>query len=162
MIISLDFFCWWIFVRDYIYHGIHHSKSHHERENIPVFFFNFLVTTYRFTSCQRRNAEQKHGFFFHPRFGYIIGINGNVVTEVQNTEDRRCFVWFFCWRKNISKWSCKKSQVYMYYSGTTPHAVRVPTRIIPFLVGTFYKPSFVTVTGWEVDRMYITYLDENI
>ena len=31
------------------------------------------------------------------------------------------------------------------------HAVTVTTRIIPFLVGNPYKPSFVTVTGWGVD-----------
>ena len=28
----------------------------------------------------------------------------------------------------------------------------VTTRIIPFLVGNPYKPSFVTVTGWGVDQ----------
>ena len=31
--------------------------------------------------------------------------------------------------------------------GTTPHPVTVTTRIISFLVGNPYKPSFVTVTG---------------
>ena len=30
----------------------------------------------------------------------------------------------------------------------TPHPVTVTTRIIPFLEGNPYKPSFVTVTGW--------------
>ena len=34
------------------------------------------------------------------------------------------------------------------YFGTTPHPVTVTTRIIPFLVGNPYKPSFLTVTGW--------------
>ena len=37
------------------------------------------------------------------------------------------------------------------YFGTRlppPHQVTVTTRIIPFLVGNPYKPSFVTVTGW--------------
>ena len=37
------------------------------------------------------------------------------------------------------------------YLGTTPHPVTVTTRIIPFLIGNPYKPSFVTVTGWGVD-----------
>ena len=35
--------------------------------------------------------------------------------------------------------------------GTTPHPVTVTTRIITFLIGNPYKPSFVTVTGWGVD-----------
>jgi len=30
----------------------------------------------------------------------------------------------------------------------TPHPVTVTTRIIPFLEGNPYKPSFVTVTAW--------------
>ena len=34
------------------------------------------------------------------------------------------------------------------FFGTTPHPVTVNTRIIPFLVGNPYKPSFVTVPGW--------------
>ena len=34
------------------------------------------------------------------------------------------------------------------YLGATPHPVTVTTRIIPFLIGNPYKPSFVTVTGW--------------
>ena len=33
------------------------------------------------------------------------------------------------------------------YIGTIPHPVTVTTRIIPFLVGNPYKPSFVTVTA---------------
>ena len=34
---------------------------------------------------------------------------------------------------------------------STPHPVTVTTRIITFLVGNPYKPSFATVTGWGVD-----------
>ena len=41
------------------------------------------------------------------------------------------------------------------YLGTTPHPVTVTTRIITFLIGNPYKPSFVTVTGWGVDLNYI-------
>ena len=37
-----------------------------------------------------------------------------------------------------------------------PHPVTVTTRIITFLVGNPYKPSFATVTGWGVDPKYIT------
>ena len=39
------------------------------------------------------------------------------------------------------------------YNGTTPHPVTATTRIIPSLVGSPYKPSFVTVAGWAVDRI---------
>ena len=34
---------------------------------------------------------------------------------------------------------------------STPHPLTVTTRIITFLVGNPYKPSFATVTGWGVD-----------
>ena len=50
------------------------------------------------------------------------------------------------------------------FVGTTPHPATVTTRIIPFLVGNPYKPSFVTVTGWGIDptdtvgRMRETYV----
>ena len=37
---------------------------------------------------------------------------------------------------------------------STPHPVTVTTRIITFLVGNPYKPSFATVTGWGVDPNY--------
>ena len=40
------------------------------------------------------------------------------------------------------------------YLRSTPHPVTVTIRIITFLVGNPYKPSFVTVTGWGVDPMY--------
>ena len=47
-------------------------------------------------------------------------------------------------------------QDWRLYIGTTPHAVTVTTRIITFLVGDPYKPSFATVTGWGVHRSYIS------
>ena len=52
---------------------------------------------------------------------------------------------------------CRFSREYWTgsYLGTTPHLVTVSTRIIPFLVGNPYKPSFVTVTGWGVDQNHI-------
>ncbi len=37
---------------------------------------------------------------------------------------------------------------------STPHPVTVTTRIVTFLVGNPYKPSFATVTGWGVDPSY--------
>ena len=44
--------------------------------------------------------------------------------------------------------------IYVYVR-STPHPVPVTTRIITFLVGNPYKPSFATVTGWGVDPSYI-------
>ena len=43
------------------------------------------------------------------------------------------------------------------YLRSTPHPVTVTTRIITFLVGNPYKPSFATVTGWGVDPIYTVY-----
>ena len=40
------------------------------------------------------------------------------------------------------------------YLRSTPHPVTVTTRIVTFLVGNPYKPSFATVTGWGVDPIY--------
>ena len=54
-------------------------------------------------------------------------------------------------KKNISIYT---NIIYSIYVGTTPHTVTVTTRIITFLIGNPYKPSFVTVTGWGVDRIY--------
>ena len=42
----------------------------------------------------------------------------------------------------------------LLYLRSTPHPVTVTTRIITFLVGNPYKPSFATVTGWGVDPSY--------
>ena len=41
------------------------------------------------------------------------------------------------------------------YLRSTPHPVTVTTRIITYLVGNPYKPSFATVTGWGVDPNFI-------
>ncbi len=43
----------------------------------------------------------------------------------------------------------------LIYLGSTPHPVTVTTRIITFLVGNPYKPSFATgIPGWGVDPKY--------
>ena len=47
-------------------------------------------------------------------------------------------------------------EVWLEYLGLSPLPVRVTTRIITFLVGNPYKPSFATVTGWGVDPMNTT------
>ncbi len=46
--------------------------------------------------------------------------------------------------------------VNLAYLRSTPHPVTVTTRIITFLVGNPYKPSFATVTGWGVDPRHIS------
>ncbi len=53
--------------------------------------------------------------------------------------------------RNSATW---KVQVW-YMIWYTPHPVTVTTRIITFLVGNPYKPSFATVTGWGVDPRYM-------
>ena len=48
-----------------------------------------------------------------------------------------------------------RSKYSMVCLRSTPHPVTVTTRIIAFLVGNPYKPSFATVTGWGVHRRYV-------
>ncbi len=57
------------------------------------------------------------------------------------------------WNQSSQLVACPGSS-YRISFGTTPHPVTVTTRIIPFLIGNPYKPSFVTVTGWGVDQRY--------
>ena len=45
------------------------------------------------------------------------------------------------------------SYILLYTLGLPP-PVTVTTRIVTFLVGNPYKPSFATVTGWGVDPIY--------
>ena len=47
--------------------------------------------------------------------------------------------------------SDEEESMTLWYFRSTPHPVTVTTRIITFLVGNPYKPSFATVTGWGVD-----------
>ena len=47
------------------------------------------------------------------------------------------------------------------YVRSTPHPVTVTTRIITFLVGNPYKPSFATVTGWGVDPIFTVFTRKN-
>ena len=43
------------------------------------------------------------------------------------------------------------------YFRSTPHPVTVTTRIITFLIGNPYKPSFATVSGWGVDPTHTNF-----
>ena len=64
--------------------------------------------------------------------------------------------YFSSWLKRIKTQNgFTLSSVYTIYLRSTPHPVTVTTRIITFLVGNPYKPSFATVAGWGVDPRYI-------
>ena len=56
---------------------------------------------------------------------------------------------------NTGKTGNKVVSVKVVYLRSTPHPVTVTTRIVTFLVGNPYKPSFATVTGWGVDPRFI-------
>ncbi len=67
---------------------------------------------------------------------------------------------FFRFKKSPKM--CAMVQVVAFFWGwsslrSTPHPVTVTTRIIAFLVGNPYKPSFATVTGWGVDPSHPTF-----
>ena len=47
--------------------------------------------------------------------------------------------------------------IYTYFR-STPRPVTVTTRIITYLVGNPYKPSFATVTGWGVDPTHTVWI----
>ena len=58
----------------------------------------------------------------------------------------------------LAPWIILKTSHFVWSAGlpgyilrSTPHPVTVTTRIITFLVGNPYKPSFATATGWGVD-----------
>ena len=59
------------------------------------------------------------------------------------------------WKRNQLSISICICMYTVLYLRSTPHPVTVTTRIITFLVGNPYKPSFATVTGWGVDPNYI-------
>ena len=74
------------------------------------------------------------------------------VNVVNVKANNYCRCWKYC--ECCKGFKCFIYNIYIYL-GTTPHPVTVTTRIIMFLVGDPYKPSFVTVTGRGVDRIYI-------
>ena len=61
--------------------------------------------------------------------------------------------WEGCMTKHLSEQQLQSQKSLSFRS--TPHPVTVTTRIITFLVGNPYKPSFATVTGWGVDPTYL-------
>ena len=105
-----------------------------------------------------------------PGFQFLFNETHVRLTEKKPPKWRRIWrlsdltesIWYFqklgtkCqpWNRRKNNWR----NIYLktcIYIGPTPHAVTVTTRIITFLIGNPYKPSFVTVTGWGVDRIYI-------
>ena len=55
--------------------------------------------------------------------------------------------------------------IHIWYIGLFPHPVTVTTRIVTFLIGNPYKPSFVTVTGRGNNPIYhicISMVDKTI
>ena len=58
---------------------------------------------------------------------------------------------------HLDTWICLFGD-FLELPPTHPHPVTVTTGIITFLIGNPYKPSFVTVTGWGVDRMIFYFL----
>ena len=59
-------------------------------------------------------------------------------------------------KKNSEERPSKFGNLHLIFIRSTPHPVTVTTRIITFLVGNPYKPSFATVTGPGVDPIYMT------
>ena len=64
-------------------------------------------------------------------------------------------LWIFSATAPSNRWFSRRiSESSTVSVRSTPHPVTVTTRIITFLVGNPYKPSFATVTGWGVDPKY--------
>ena len=124
-------------------------------------------------------------FYFHPYLRFPIGLiffrwvettnqinNGPSINTSCHTPSIVSFAPAFVemafgissWWKWVRIIKCHGIKLYLFlilrlvYIRSTPHPVTVTTRIITFLVGNPYKPSFATVTGWGVDPMYI-YID---
>ena len=79
--------------------------------------------------------------------------NGLILVEYEALRKPGCFL-TFGWISRVFPYFSRSNFGVNLYFGTTPHPVTVTTKIIPFLVGNRYQPSFVTVTGWGVDQTY--------
>ena len=77
-----------------------------------------------------------------------VARHASVVWTLRGSCQGRWPVWLILIRTDIE-----------VYLRSTPHPVTVTTRIITFLVGNPYKPSFATVTGWGVDLRYTLGID---
>ena len=97
-------------------------------------------------------------------FGFQ-GIEDDATRQVWRNWPKSTRSWWYlvvtCIMYFMTLWRCfdmvRVWYIYIYIR-STPHPVIVTTRIITFLVGNPYKPSFATVTGWGVDPIYIIYI----
>ena len=113
-----------------------------ERKPLRVGFFFEIPDS---TSFSQRGVFMKRKtrllfFSYHKRFHNIHDVT--LVTGVVAAKTQR-----LAQNRHLEK---KAS-----YFRSTPHPVTVTTRIITFLIGNPYKPSFATVTGWGVDPNHI-------
>ena len=102
-------------------------------------------------SSQGMWAGVCHVFFlFEPQIIIITPISLDIINtyvgKFHMSNEKRAPGWFGYMRIILPSYI-----VIIINLGTTPHPVTVTTRIITFLIGNPYKPSFVTVTGWGVD-----------
>ncbi len=79
-------------------------------------------------------------------WGVRVWAGGSLKTNVFKLELKAVY--------KLSKFSLGSIFDSPLYLGLSPHPVTVATRIITFLVGDPYKPSFPTVTGRGVDPTY--------
>ena len=103
----------------------------------------------------RESRQRKMDVFFVFLGGERLGMF--FIFVVSDFRSRRKLFWCFLFLlfQILDAGFRKGEYICIIYIGTTPHPVTVTTRIIPFLVGNPYKPSFATVTGWGVDLKYI-------
>ena len=83
--------------------------------------------------------------------------NYTLVNYHSNGKSSIC-IWISYWKRSISIAMLVFQRV--IYLRSTPLPVTVTTRIITFLVGNPYKPSFATVTGWGVDPSKISFISK--
>ncbi len=122
-----------------------------------------------------KNQPKVSKYAIHGRYGYLYGFPAR---HVMKTQEQRQNLWSFarfvgCTIGTLhgttsitgmgSLWEDEKGTfVHKKNVGTCwnypPPRMPVTTRFFPFLVGNPYKPSFVTVTGWGVDRRKKTWL----
>ena len=139
--------------------------------------------------CKMQNSENSHGILGKgntstkpPIFGFHVNFRGcndiySMLHESANVSGsiRSCRNFFFqgllsCknewFFKDVSRVGSSSRKVnphiWFVWFRSTPHPVTVTTRIITFLIGNPYKPSFVTVTGWGVDLMYDVYMQHTV
>ena len=103
-----------------------------------MFFLQIIFSTWG--SSSNRAIHSKLGIFTFLEISSVQHVRGDLSS--------------WCIFLTDSNMMFSEKQIYVYVR-STPHPVTVTTRIITFLVGNPYKPSFATVTGWGVDPTYM-------